>query len=111
MIFYHYSRLLAIQCHDSNTANRSSEMANGYHLVPISPIGILYQQLGTVDPIVSEFKLTTSIDTSSLDENHEEVENIHKYLEALCDRYIWEHHYSFKLRTDEDKQSNNFSPD
>jgi len=85
------SRFLAYQCQLSNTIDQLSETASGYHYAPIPPTGLLYQQIGSVNPIVSEFKLVTFIDISALEISHDEIVNLHRHLKSFCDQYIWEH--------------------
>ncbi|KAL4083793.1 hypothetical protein QTP88_029109 [Uroleucon formosanum] len=47
--------------------------------------------MGTVHPVVNEFKLVTFLNISALDTNHNDIVAFHKQLEIFCKQYIWEH--------------------
>ncbi|KAL4119006.1 hypothetical protein QTP88_011879 [Uroleucon formosanum] len=60
----------------------------GYVLDPVSHSGILFQPIGTVYPVVNEFKLVRFLNISALDTNHKDIVAFHKQLETFCDKYI-----------------------
>ncbi|KAL4084075.1 hypothetical protein QTP88_029391 [Uroleucon formosanum] len=47
--------------------------------------------MGTIHPVVNEFKLVTFLNISALDTNHNDIVAFHKQLEIFCKQYIWEH--------------------
>jgi len=47
--------------------------------------------MGTVHPVVNEFKLVTFLNISALDTNHNDIIAFHKQLELFCKRYSWVH--------------------
>ncbi|XP_060871403.1 uncharacterized protein LOC132945649 [Metopolophium dirhodum] len=47
--------------------------------------------MGTVHPVVNEFKLVTFLNISALDTNHNDIVAFHKQLELFCKRYSWVH--------------------
>lgn len=62
----------------------------GYKIEPISTAGILYQPIGTIHPVDSNYKLVTFVNTSILDHGHDDIISVHVILEAFCQKYVRE---------------------
>ncbi|KAL4154132.1 hypothetical protein QTP88_001965 [Uroleucon formosanum] len=91
--------VLELNCNDNVTILRGKKKAKtnivfgrtGYTINSVPESGILYQPIGTVHPVVNDFKLVTFLNISALDTNHNDIVAFHKQLEIFCKQYIWEH--------------------
>ncbi|KAL4152685.1 hypothetical protein QTP88_000518 [Uroleucon formosanum] len=91
--------VLELNCNDNVTILRGKKKAKtnivfgrtGYTINSVPESGILYQPIGTVHPVVNEFKLVNFLNISALDTNHNDIVAFHKQLEIFCKQYIWEH--------------------
>ena len=65
--------------------------------------------MGTVHPVVNEFKLVTFLNISALDTNHNDIVAFHKQLELFCKRYSLVHQSTADLSSCERLKSSTTS--